>query len=470
MQLSHLFALALLAPPAQPAKTLAVDEIVARSVEARGGAAKLAAIQSLRLTGKVQFGGANFSIDAAYAVLVKRPGRIRSETTLQGLTAVEAYEGAEGWSVQPFQGRRDPQKTPAENLKSVAQEADFDGPLVNWREKGHRVESLGTEDVDGTPAHKLRINLKDGDIKYIYLDPDYFLTIREVTVSKVRGAEQITETDLGSYEQVAGVWLPFSVESGRPGRPRGSRITFERAEVNVEADDALFRFPAVGAPVTRAISAPAGPAPETSSAARPPAPPAGRAPAFDSGVLSGLNARNIGSAAMSGRIAAVAARNEGGKTTIFIGAASGGVWKSDDGGTRFKPVFDKQAVQSIGAIAIDPSSPRNVWVGTGESWTRNSVSVGDGIYKSTDGGETWSNTGLRGSERIVRILVHPKQGDTVYACVPGRLWSDSSERGVYRTNDGGKSWSLALKGANLSTGCSSLAMDPKNPDVLFAGM
>src|SRR5437867_8530755 len=187
--------------------------------------------------------------------------------------------------------------------------------------------------------------------------------------------------------------------------------------------------------------------------------------------ISGLGVRNIGSATMSGRISAMAATREpSGKITLFVGAASGGVWKSDDGGTRFKPVFDKQAVQSIGAIAIDPSSPRNVWVGTGESWTRNSVSVGDGIYKSTDGGETWSNTGLRGSERIVRILVHPKQGDTVYACVPGRLWSDSSERGVYRTNDGGKSWSLALKGANLSTGCSSLAMDPKNPDVLFAGM
>ena len=143
MQLSHLFALALLAPPAQPAKTLAVDEIVARSVEARGGAAKLAAIQSLRLTGKVQFGGANFSIDAAYAVLVKRPGRIRSETTLQGLTAVEAYDGAEGWSVQPFQGRRDPQKTPAENLKSVAQEADFDGPTARTRQQRRISQALG---------------------------------------------------------------------------------------------------------------------------------------------------------------------------------------------------------------------------------------------------------------------------------------------------------------------------------------
>src|SRR6266536_4833430 len=169
--LGILAAAALLAAPAQPAKTLTVDEIVARSIEARGGAAKLAAIQSIRLTGKVVFGGG--SIEAAFGLLVKRPGMIRSETTLQGLTAVEAYDGTEGWSMQPFQGRRDPQKTPAENLKSVAQQADFDGPLVRWKEKGHRVEYLGTEDVDGTLAHKLRVNLKDGDGKYLYLDPDY---------------------------------------------------------------------------------------------------------------------------------------------------------------------------------------------------------------------------------------------------------------------------------------------------------
>jgi photosystem II stability/assembly factor-like uncharacterized protein len=101
---------------------------------------------------------------------------------------------------------------------------------------------------------------------------------------------------------------------------------------------------------------------------------------------------------------------------------------------------------------------------------RNSVSAGDGIYKSTDGGESWTNVGLPESEHIVRILVHPSSGDTVFACAPGKLWSDSAERGVYKTTDGGRTWSLALKGANLSTGCSSLAMDPKNPDVLFAGM
>lgn len=192
---------------------------------------------------------------------------------------------------------------------------------------------------------------------------------------------------------------------------------------------------------------------------------------FDSGAISGLGARNIGSATMSGRIAALAAVDaKDGKTTLYVGAASGGVWKSLDGGTTFKPVFDKQPVQSIGAIAVDPQHPDTVWVGTGEAWTRNSVSVGDGIYKSTDGGETWANTGLPNSERVAQILVDPHDGDTVYACVPGKLWSDSPDRGLYRTRDGGKSWSLVLKGSNLSTGCASVSLDPQHPDVLFASL
>ncbi len=192
---------------------------------------------------------------------------------------------------------------------------------------------------------------------------------------------------------------------------------------------------------------------------------------FDSGAISGLGIRNIGSAAMSGRIAALdAAAQKDGKTLVFVGSASGGVWKSTDSGTTFKPVFDKQPVQSIGAIAIDPSNHKTVWVGTGESWTRNTVSIGDGIYKSTDEGETWTNMGLPNSERIVKIVVDPKDGNTVFACVPGKLWSDSAERGLYKTSDGGKHWSLILKGGNLSTGCASISMDAQNPNVLFAAM
>jgi len=178
---------------------------------------------------------------------------------------------------------------------------------------------------------------------------------------------------------------------------------------------------------------------------------------FDSDTISGLGARNIGSAEMSGRVAAVAAVKEKGRLTVYIGSASGGVWKSVNGGTTYKSVFDKQDVQSIGAIAIDPSNPKTIWVGTGEPWTRNSVSIGDGIYESTDGGDSWTNMGLKETERIAKILVDPKDGNTVYACAPGKLWSDSDDRGVYKTTDGGKSWTKILKGANASTGCSMMS-------------
>ena len=137
---------------------------------------------------------------------------------------------------------------------------------------------------------------------------------------------------------------------------------------------------------------------------------------FDAATVSGLPARNIGSAAMSGRIAAVDAVDQDGRITVFVGAASGGVWKSVNGGTTYRPVFDRESVQSIGAVAIDPSNAKTVWVGTGEAWVRNSVSIGDGIYKSTDGGENWTNVGLKGSEHIAKILVNPTDGNNVLAC------------------------------------------------------
>src|SRR5216110_505181 len=192
---------------------------------------------------------------------------------------------------------------------------------------------------------------------------------------------------------------------------------------------------------------------------------------FSSSTISGLGARNIGSAAMSGRVSAIdAIREPNGKLTIFVGAASGGVWKSEDSGTRYKPVFDEQPVQSIGALALDPKNSKNVWVGTGESWTRNSVSIGDGIYTSTDGGETWKHVGLEKSERIAQVMVDPRNSDTVFAAVPGALWSDSPDRGLYKTTDGGKTWQQILKGANLSTGCTDMEIDPSNPDTMFAAM
>jgi photosystem II stability/assembly factor-like uncharacterized protein len=191
-------------------------------------------------------------------------------------------------------------------------------------------------------------------------------------------------------------------------------------------------------------------------------------PTFDSDAISGLGARNIGAGVISGRVSTITAVRENGRLTVYVGSAGGGVWKSVNNGVTFKPVFDKQPVQSIGALAIDPSNPKTIWAGTGEAWTRNSVSIGDGIYRSTDGGENWTNMGLKTSERIAKILVHPKDSNTVYACVPGKLWSDSDDRGLYKTTDGGKSWNKILAGGNPSTGCSSLSMSARDPNTLFA--
>ena len=169
------------------------------------------------------------------------------------------------------------------------------------------------------------------------------------------------------------------------------------------------------------------------------------------------------------RIASVAGI-PGDPSTYYAGAASGGVWKSTDGGNRWEPVFDKQHVAAIGALAVAPSQPTTVWAGTGEAWViRDSDVMGDGIYKSTDAGKTWTNMGLPHSGRIGRIIVHPTNPEIVFACVLGRATGPQQERGVYRTTDGGRNWERVLF-ADEKTGCSGLTMDPQNPHTLFAGM
>ena len=191
---------------------------------------------------------------------------------------------------------------------------------------------------------------------------------------------------------------------------------------------------------------------------------------FDAATVSGLPARNIGSAMMSGRIAAMDAVNQDGRLTLFVASASGGVWKSVNGGTTFKAVFDREPVQSIGAVTIDPSNPKIVWVGSGESWMRNSVSIGDGVYKSTDGGENWTNVGLKDSEHVAKILVNPQDGNSVLVCATGHLWDDNDERGVFKTSDGGKTWRKVLSGANGSTGCGMLSYSRQEPNTVYASL
>jgi photosystem II stability/assembly factor-like uncharacterized protein len=189
--------------------------------------------------------------------------------------------------------------------------------------------------------------------------------------------------------------------------------------------------------------------------------------AIDSATFGGLRARAIGPAVMSGRISAIDGVADD-PVTVWVGSASGGVWKSENAGTTFEPVFDDHA-QSIGAIRVDPSDPDTVWVGTGETWVRNSVSVGDGVYRTRDGGETWQHLGLEATERIAKIEVDPDDGDTVYVCATGHLWNANPERGVYKTADGGESWELILS-VDENTGCADLDMDPQEPRILYAAM
>ncbi|HEX5757829.1 MAG TPA: hypothetical protein VF121_01410 [Thermoanaerobaculia bacterium] len=192
------------------------------------------------------------------------------------------------------------------------------------------------------------------------------------------------------------------------------------------------------------------------------------AAAIDPSLLAGMKARSIGPAAMSGRVAAVeGVPSDPGQ--LWVGAATGGVWKSTDGGLTFAPVFDDQPVAAIGAVAVSRVNPAIVWVGTGEGNPRNSASVGNGVYRSLDGGRTWKHLGLEATERIHRILLHPTDPDTAWVAALGRAWGENPERGVFKTTDGGRTWGKVLY-VDERTGAADLAADPRNPEKLFAAM
>ena len=188
---------------------------------------------------------------------------------------------------------------------------------------------------------------------------------------------------------------------------------------------------------------------------------------LDSETFEGLRARALGPGVMSGRISCIDGVS-GERNTLWVGTAGGGVWRSKDNGTTWKPVFDAHAM-SIGAIRVAPSDPKIVYVGAGETWVRNSVGYGDGMYRTKDGGDSWTHLGLEQTERIAGIVVHPTRPDTVVVAALGPLFNDSPERGVYRTTDGGKTWTKTLY-VDARTGAADLAADPQNPDVLYASM
>ncbi|MBV8909268.1 MAG: hypothetical protein JOZ89_00760 [Gammaproteobacteria bacterium] len=218
-------------------------ELAAKNAEAKGGLEKLRAIKSLRLEGKVLVN--HDTLELTSVVLVKPPGSIRYEAAIQGLTQVQAYDGKQAWQINPFQGRKDPERLSADDAKGMGEDAaDFAGPLVDYEARGYKLDYLGTEDLDGAPTLKLRVSRPNGDITFVYLDPDQFLDVRTVNRRIEHGVPRETITDYSDYEKVGGVYLPFAQDSWTKGATDHQKAQIEKAEANLPIDDSVFRFPA----------------------------------------------------------------------------------------------------------------------------------------------------------------------------------------------------------------------------------
>jgi hypothetical protein len=225
------------------AGAITADDLVARNVEARGGAAALGAVRNLQRSGRQVIPG--FPAEIAVSDLRERPGRVRLELTFQGLTQVNASDGEVAWQIQPFEGRKQPARMSDDDARALKLSADIDGPWVDARRKGHEIEYLGTEDIDGTMAHKMRVRLQWGDAVTVWFDSDSWMLIRDLRKTIVRGSEQEVETDYGDYEKVAGVYVPMREESGPPNSPPGAKVTsiWERAQANGSVSRGVFEFP-----------------------------------------------------------------------------------------------------------------------------------------------------------------------------------------------------------------------------------
>jgi hypothetical protein len=224
--------------PAAPLAAQTTDGIIAKYIQTVGGMAKIQAVQTLRRTGRYTGGG---GFEAVVVQENRRPNRVRQEFSLQGMTGINAYDGTTGWKIEPWQGKKDPESLSEEEMRDITEESDFDGPLINYQQKGNKVEFQGMEQVEGTDAFKLKITLANGDVRYYYLDTDYYVPIRIETKRMIRGTEQEFETSLGDYKEVAGWYLPHSFETGPRGSQDKSKITFEKIEANAPIDDRRFR-------------------------------------------------------------------------------------------------------------------------------------------------------------------------------------------------------------------------------------
>ena len=234
------------------AQAQTADEIVAKFIKTVGGMERIQAVKSLRRTGRYNAGG---GFEAGIVEENKRPNLVRQEFQIQGMTGVTAYDGRTGWKIEPWNGKKDAEPLGEEEMKGIVEDSDLDGPLVNFKDKGVKVEYVGMDEVEGTDAYKLRVTLASGDVRVYYMDTDYFVPIKIDTKRMVRGAEREYETILGDYKEVGGWYLPHSIETGVKGSPNRQKVTYEKIEANVALDDKRFAKPAAVTPPATAPDA-----------------------------------------------------------------------------------------------------------------------------------------------------------------------------------------------------------------------
>jgi outer membrane lipoprotein-sorting protein len=229
-----IFVLAAVSAGAQTA-----DDVIAKNIQAEGGLAKLESVQTLRTSGKMTIQG----FEVRFVEVAKRSDKVREEMTVQGMSQVRAYDGKTAWQINPFEGRRDPELLSADDSKDLQIDADIDGPLVNHEEKGHKAELVGHDSVEGTDCYKIKLTLKNGDIRYYYIDTDSLMKLKLETQTSIRGSIQESETYYGDYEEVNGMYYPFAFETGPKGGTDRVKFTVEKIEQNVPVDDSLFSMP-----------------------------------------------------------------------------------------------------------------------------------------------------------------------------------------------------------------------------------
>jgi hypothetical protein len=227
---------------ALPAAAQTADDVIAKHMAAVGGLAKLQAVKSVRMTGRITLGP---GVEAPMVLEIKRPRSLRLDFTVQDMVGSQGYDGTKAWMLMPFTGSKVPQEMSADEASMFEEQADIDGPLVDYKAKGNTVELLGKEKVEGSDTYKLKVTLKSGAIRTFYLDADTFLEIKEEGKRMLRGTEMETETIVGDYKQVDGLMMPHALDSGVKGTPRRQKIVVEKIELNVPIDDARFKMPDV---------------------------------------------------------------------------------------------------------------------------------------------------------------------------------------------------------------------------------